>query len=169
MSSTSKGIIGGEVEGQLAILAAGPAFLRELLSAIPAEFVRERRKQGKWTIHEHAVHLTMVDDVMIPRLVAFREQASPQIVPYQPGPDEEEGSMLRLDLAERLDRFDRTRAALIDAFSALARTDWDKRARHPQYIEYSPRIMLRHLLMHDHLHCYRIEELWLTPEAILNG
>lgn len=40
-------------------------------------------------------------------------------------------------------------------------------ARHPEYTLYTPYVMLRHMMMHDYLHMYRIEELWLTrPEYL---
>ena len=44
---------------------------------------------------------------------------------------------------------------------------WIKEAEHPEYHIYTPYIMLRHRLMHDHFHMYRIEELWLTNEEYL--
>ena len=37
--------------------------------------------------------------------------------------------------------------------------DWDKLAIHPEYKTYTPYIMLRHLLMHDHNHLYKIEDM----------
>ncbi|MGI8905135.1 MAG: DinB family protein [Candidatus Sumerlaeaceae bacterium] len=145
-----------------------PSFLRELLSNIPAEMLKQARKPGKWTIHEHAVHMTMVDDIMIPRLEAFRSQAEPKIVPYNPSEAEKAGSLLEMELNARLDCFDDSRERLIDAFSLLNPADYDKHADHPEYREYTPRVMLRHLMMHDYLHCYRIEELWLTRDERLN-
>jgi hypothetical protein len=109
----------------------------------------------------------MVDDIMVPRLEAFRTQQQPKIVPYIPSEAEETGSLLDMDLTKRLDHFDASRTRLIQAFNALAPADWDKRAEHPEYVEYTPKFMLRHLLMHDYLHCYRIEELWLTRDEYL--
>ena len=44
---------------------------------------------------------------------------------------------------------------------------WTRKAKHKEYIEYTPYIMLRHILMHDHFHMYRIEELWLTTDEFL--
>lgn len=149
-------------------LAMGPTFLRELLSEIPEQLYKQQRKAGKWTIHEHAIHLTMVDDIMIPRLVAFRKESNPKIVPYNPSKEESAGSLLDMDLSKRLDSFDESRTRLIEAFAALEPGDYNKRAEHPEYTEYTPKIMLRHLMMHDHLHCYRIEELWLTRDEALN-
>ena len=44
---------------------------------------------------------------------------------------------------------------------------WDKNATHPEYGIYTPEIMIRHIMIHDYLHMYRIEELWLTKPEYL--
>jgi hypothetical protein len=41
---------------------------------------------------------------------------------------------------------------------------WKNRARHPEYDEYTPYIMARHVLLHDNLHMYRMEELWMARD-----
>lgn len=156
-------------EPELAALASGPAFLRDLLSQIPADLLKKPRKPGKWTIHEHAVHLTVIDDVMIGRLGLFRARPRPSIVPYQPGEGVAAVDLFAMDLTQRLEIFEQSRPRLVDAFRALAPADWQKQADHPEYIIYTPRIMLRHLVMHEHLHGYRIEELWLTKDELLLG
>lgn len=150
---------------KLAILAVGPALLRDLLREIPTDLHKAARKPGKWTIHEHAVHLTMIDEIMIGRLDLFRRQEQPVITPYQPGKDEEAGSLLEMNLEDRLAGFDGSRARLIVAFEKLTPAEWEREATHPEYVRFTPGIMLRHLMMHDHHHLYRIEELWLTRDA----
>ncbi|MDA0195055.1 MAG: hypothetical protein O2951_08420 [Bacteroidetes bacterium] len=44
---------------------------------------------------------------------------------------------------------------------------WSKTAVHPEFNKYSHYILLRHAMMHDHFHMYRIEELWLTKDEYL--
>ena len=44
---------------------------------------------------------------------------------------------------------------------------WQKTATHPEYELYSMYILVRHILMHDHWHMFRMEELWLTRDAYL--
>jgi hypothetical protein len=44
---------------------------------------------------------------------------------------------------------------------------WQKTGRHPEYTLYSLYILARHILMHDHWHMYRMEELWLTRDEYL--
>jgi len=149
-------------------LANGPTFVRELLSEIPQEMLKVQRIPGKWTIHEHAVHMTMVDDIMIARLQMFRDSGQPEIVPYFPDKLEKENSLLDLDLQERLTYFDEARGRFVEALKSLPAEVETRRAKHPEYLEYTPRIMMRHVMMHDFLHCYRIEQLWLTRDEYLN-
>jgi hypothetical protein len=40
----------------------------------------------------------------------------------------------------------------------------EKSAGHEECSEYTLYIMLRHTLTHDHVHIYRMEELWLTQD-----
>lgn len=156
-----------DVETKLTMLGAAPAFLRELLAEVPAERLKAQLMAGKWTIHEHAVHLTMVDDIMTARLEKFRSEIAPVFHSYMPSVDEEAGALLKMDLQERLAGFEASRARLVEAFRALAPADWTKVAVHPEYLTYTPQFMLRHLVMHDHLHMYRIEELWQTRDEYL--
>ena len=62
-------------------------------------------------------------------------------------------------------------AALVStARFSTARADagtWQKTATHPEYAQYSFYILVRHILMHDHWHMYRMEELWLTRDEYL--
>jgi len=42
-----------------------------------------------------------------------------------------------------------------------------KETSRPEYENYSLFILVRHILMHNHWHMYRMEELWLTRDAYL--
>jgi hypothetical protein len=58
-------------------------------------------------------------------------------------------------------------AASLDGFIArkeLSVEDWQRTAEHEEYSHYSVRIMFRHLLTHEMLHAYRIEELLLKKD-----
>jgi hypothetical protein len=41
----------------------------------------------------------------------------------------------------------------------------DKSATHPQYIFYSIRTLVSHMLFHEYRHMYRIVELWLIKKV----
>ena len=81
-----------------------------------------------------------------------------------PTPEEEAGSYLDLDLDERLDAYVRERAALVERLKTLSADEWQKTAEHEAFDHYSVFIMFRHLLNHEMLHAYRIEELLLKKD-----
>jgi len=81
-----------------------------------------------------------------------------------PTPEEEAGSYLDLDLDERLDAYVRERAALVKRLMKLSPDEWQKTAEHEAFDHYSVFIMFRHLLNHEMLHAYRIEELLLKKD-----
>jgi hypothetical protein len=81
-----------------------------------------------------------------------------------PSPEEESGALLSVDLDEALDQYVRERAGLVERLKELSVEDWQRTAEHEEYSHYSVLIMFRHLLMHEMLHAYRIEELMLKKD-----
>jgi hypothetical protein len=75
--------------------------------------------------------------------------------------EDEAGAMLEIDLDASLDRYVRERAALVQRLETLSPDEWQKTAVHEAFDHYSVFIMFRHLLNHEMLHAYRIEELLL--------
>ena len=55
--------------------------------------------------------------------------------------------------------FFNVRQKTIELAKSLTEEDWSKEAVHPEYEKYTPYIMIRHLLMHDHNHLYKIEDM----------
>lgn len=141
-------------------LEALPALLRHLVETVPAERLAARRIPGKWTIHEHVCHLTSIHPVMFERLKLFQEQESPVIEPS-------EGLLPPESIGAALDRFAADRAKLVALGRQLPPPVLIRRARHPEYDVYTPFHLFRHVLMHDHVHLYRIEELAFTRDAWL--
>ena len=72
--------------------------------------------------------------------------------------------MLEIDLDESLERYVRERAALVNRLKKLSPDEWRKTAEHEAFDHYSVWIMFRHLLNHEMLHAYRIEELLLKKD-----
>jgi len=72
--------------------------------------------------------------------------------------------MLDIDLDESLDRYVRERADLVERLKKLSPDEWQKTAEHEAFDHYSVWIMFRHLLNHEMLHAYRIEELLLKKD-----
>jgi hypothetical protein len=117
-----------------------------------------RPAPGMWSAHEHAVHLAMVDPIMIRRLDYMLSEPSPHIKSYEPSRDEEEGALLKLDLDAEMDRYERQRAEFIERLRELTAEQWQITAEHDEYSHYGVFIMARHIALHDLHHAYKIEE-----------
>ena len=97
----------------------------------------------------------------------------PEIRSYDPGRDDPEDALLKLDLEASLRRFADDRARLVARLRPLTTAQWQRTARHAEYNAYSIFIMFRHLALHDFDHAYRIEELllrkdWPSPDLDLS-
>jgi uncharacterized damage-inducible protein DinB len=149
-------------------LEKAPGLLRNLLADVPADLLKKRRIPGKWTIHEHACHVATVDrELMLPRWQKFESEPRPKFV-FFAGETISPDHYLNMDLNESLATFAAARAELLAAARAVADpTFWSREADHPEYTLYTPAVMLRHVMMHDHLHMYRIEELLITRDDYL--
>jgi hypothetical protein len=90
--------------------------------------------------------------------------------PYIPGADEAEPETPpRMEMADAMDQFAEYRKRQVTCLENVDINDeiWRRTATHPEYETYTLYILTRHLLMHDHWHMYRMEELWLTRDAYL--
>ena len=155
------------IETKLEILARAPDLLEELLSEIPTKILKERRIFGKWSIHEHAVHLPEAQEMIIKRFNRFKKEKNPVFQPYLPGNTVSDDYLIDLDLTTSLDKFRKGRKEMVSLLKTFSQDDWNNEGRHPEYKMINARLWIRHVLMHDHFHMYRIEELWLTTEKYL--
>ncbi|MGH2373921.1 MAG: DinB family protein [Candidatus Methylomirabilaceae bacterium] len=126
--------------------------------------VKRRPPSGKWSIHEHACHLAEVHPLFFRRLDLMLSQDNPAIKSYDPGRDDPEDALLRVDLDEALHRFKRDRSRLVERLRQLRPEDWARTAQHDEYNSYSVFTMFRHVALHDLFHGYRIEELLLRKD-----
>ena len=156
-----------EIEDILHDLEKSPGLLESLLSGIPVALRKKRRSKGKWSIHEHACHIVDVQPMLIQRFNQFKDEENPVFQPYLPGQTVSADHLLEMDLEERLPAFADLRQELIHLVRGFSQEEWEKNGIHDEYEKYTPRILLRHVLMHDFFHMYRIEELWLTRDAYL--
>jgi hypothetical protein len=81
---------------------------------------------------------------------------------YQPGRDEPDDALLKMDLERSLNQFVDDRRKLVARIERLTPEEWTIAAEHEEYRLYSVFIMFRHVALHDFLHAYRIEELLLA-------
>jgi hypothetical protein len=131
---------------------------------VPPSILKRRPAPSRWSAHEHACHLAHVHSLFFDRLDAMLAEPEPFIGGYQPGEQDADDMLLRLDLEDSLARYVADRARLVSRLRTLSDADWARSARHEEYRTYSVLIMFRHVALHDFLHGYRIEELLLRPD-----
>jgi len=142
----------------------GPALVVPLVRQANQAILKQRPAPGEWSIHENACHLAEVHPLFFRRLDLMLSETNPEIKGYDPGRDEPEDALLKLDLDDSLRRFADDRAQLVARLRTLRPADWMRTARHEEYNAYSIFIMFRHLALHDFDHAYRIEELLLQKD-----
>ncbi len=155
------------IDTKLKVLAEAPGLLEDLLAEVPVELLKERRIKGKWSIHEHAVHLPEAQTMIIERFKRFQREKNPEFIPYLPGDTVSDDYLIDLDLQASLKKFRIGRKKMIDLLKDFSVEDWTNEGKHPEYNQINPLLWLRHVMMHDHFHMYRIEELWLTTSDYL--
>lgn len=154
------------IEATLAGLRQSPPILAGLVGAIPADKLHVRRGEGVWTIAEHVAHLADVQPMLAGRVQRILNEDTPEFVPFFPG-EEEADPAPSMSMDQALAAFAEGRQSILRLLDGLDEQAWSRQAQHPEYERYSLGILVRHILMHDHWHMYRVEELWLTRDAYL--
>jgi hypothetical protein len=156
-----------EIQAILSSLSGSPAILEGLLLSIPTDALQQKRGQGFWSLHEHAAHLADVQPMILERLRRIISEEMAEFVPFIPGEDETAGPPALPSVEMILTRFRSVREEQIELLGKAGKSVWEKCAIHPEYDQYGLLILARHILMHDHWHMYRMEELWLTKDEFL--
>ncbi len=141
--------------------------LSAFVATIPTEKRDLCRGEGFWTINEHVSHLAEVQPMLLERLQRFMDEVAPAFVPFVPDSDTDESEPIVLETAAALKQFADYRQRQLDLLARVESSTWQKTATHPEYAHYSFYILVRHILMHDYWHMYRMEELWLTHDGFL--
>ena len=142
----------------LAQLPRGPGTLRAVVADVPPADLRRRPRPEKWSAHEHASHLALVEPLWAARLERILAEDVPTIVSYEPDADEPPDRLLGMDLGAALDAYERGRRALMARLATLGPADWERGAVNTAHARYSLFLMCRHAALHDMLHAYRVEE-----------
>ena len=148
----------------IATLENAPGIIVPLIREVPPRYLTRRPSPTKWSVHEHACHISTSDEPFLARLDLMLSAPAPYIRTMLPSPEEEAGALLSVDLDEALDLYVRERTRLVKRLRELSEEDWRRTAEHEEYSHYSVLIMFRHLLIHEMLHAYRIEELLLKRD-----
>lgn len=149
-------------------LRRSPAILSSFVGTMPEARLDIRRGNGFWTIAEHVSHLAQVQPMLLDRILRFFDEERPVFTPYFPGEnDDEPDTPKRMPMPDALDQFLKYRNDQVAKLELATEEHWQRTGGHPEYDHYSLYILVRHILMHDHWHMYRMEELWLTKDAYL--
>ncbi len=148
----------------IAALEMAPGVIIPLIREVPPQTLKRRPSPAKWSAYEHACHLSQSDVLFRDRLDLILSTPAPHIKSVENSPEDEAGALLDVDLDESLERYVRERAALVERLKKLSPDEWQKTAVHEAFDHYSVFIMFRHLLNHEMLHAYRIEELLLKKD-----
>lgn len=148
----------------ISALSTAPGVIIPLIREVPQQILKRRPGPGKWSAYENAVHLSQSDVAFRARLDLILSEPEPFIKTIENSAQDEAGAMLEVDLDESLDRYVRERASLVERLKELSPDEWQKTAVHEAFDHYSVFIMFRHLLNHEMLHAYRIEELLLKKD-----
>ncbi len=153
-------------------LEDSPIILKGLAEEISLEHLHVRRKQSFWSVAEHIVHLAEVQPMILERLQRIKKEEVAEFIPFIPGKQEqppEENNAPSMTVPEAVLAFASVRIEQVTLLKSLDAAGWAKQAVHPEYAKYGMAILARHILMHDHWHMYRVEELWLTHDEFLTN
>ena len=148
----------------ISALETAPGVIIPLIREVPPQILKRRPSPAKWSAYEHACHLSQSDASFRARLDLILSTTEPFIKSIENSPEDEGGALLEIDLDESLARYVRERASLIERLKKLSPDEWQKTAEHEAFDHYSVWIMFRHVLNHEMLHAYRIEELLLKND-----
>ncbi|HET6959929.1 MAG TPA: DinB family protein [Vicinamibacterales bacterium] len=145
-------------------LERAPDLVIPLVREVPQAILKRRPAPRKWSAHEHACHLAYVHQLFFERLDLMLASPAPVITPYQPGEQDADDLLLKMNLDDSFERFASDRVRLVERLRRLSAAEWARAAEHGEYSHYSVFIMFRHLALHDFFHAYRIEELLLKKD-----
>jgi hypothetical protein len=130
--------------------------------------VMKRRDENYWSIYDHIKHLALTQIMLYKRVEKFINEDTPSIVPFLP----EEKAALEEDNSKPISvlmrSYEKWRKKQIELIRATEGEIWDKEALHPEYEKYTFEILIRHILLHDSFHMYRMEEIWILRDGFLS-
>ena len=148
----------------ISALDAAPGVIIPLIREVPPQTLKRRPSPTKWSAYEHACHLSQSDAPFLARLDLILSTPTPFIKSIENSAEDEAGALLDIDLDASLQRYSTERTSLVERLKTLSPDEWQKPAVHEAFDHYSVFIMFRHVLNHEMLHAYRIEELLLKKD-----
>jgi hypothetical protein len=148
-------------------LELNAVIFENFVKQIPESGLHRTRGEGFWTVYQHVFHLALVQPAMFKRFKMFKTEGKPVIVPYNPFEGEEDKAPKIRPVDEIVQSFKDWRKKQVEVIRSCDDSVWEKQGVHPEYDLYTMEIVIRHVLMHDGFHMYRMEELWLAKDEVL--
>ena len=83
-------------------LERAPGIVVPLVREVRPVVLKRRPAPKKWSVHEHACHLTSVHRLFSDRLEQILSSPAPVIAPYDPGQSDPDDLLLGMDLEDSL-------------------------------------------------------------------
>ena len=147
-------------------LSNNKSILKQFVSVISENDIHKRIKDF-WTIYEHIDHLVMTQKIYLIRIQQFIVEDNPIMKPYIPE-DKPTVEDAKKSAKELVEEFIKLRDLIIGLVRKAKRNVWQKNGVHPEYLKYSLEILVRHILLHDSFHMWRMEELWIEKEELIH-
>ncbi len=137
--------------------------LRSFISNMSRDEIMYRVKDF-WTIYQHVEHLAESQRVILDRINLFLSEEKPVIKPYGPNGKLTAAS---LPISSHVEEFEKLRNQQIVLIKNAGEEVWKKSGEHPEFKKYSFDILVRHALLHDGFHMWRMEELWIKKDNLI--
>lgn len=139
------------------------AILKQFVERMAEQEINKRIKDY-WTIYEHFDHLVVCQKLYLERLGYFINEEHPVMKPYTP---EDKPNVGKATIEELINEFCKCRDKQIRIIKNAKKDVWERTGSHLEYSKYSFEILIRHMIFHDSYHFYRMEELWIEKEELI--
>ena len=154
-------------ERLIGAITSAPDLLEGFMAGLSHQQVDRVRAPGLWSVREHLVHLADLQQLYVERIVAFRDNERPVMVPWDPAA-EDAARRTGTPPREALDRFCSFRERQVELLCSLDDAVWEREAVHPEFERYTLEFLLvHHIVAHDGFHLYRMAELAFVRSDVL--
>ncbi len=142
-------------------LRAHPDEIHRLTDGLTEVQLKERPSDGKWSLHELAMHVCEAQDVFIERLARMLTEDNPQLSSYEPDEARQSGLYFAEHFGNRLKEFEVQRSTLASLLQTLTKEQWLLEAAHPEFKHYTVQTSMESLMRHEEHHLYQMYNVFL--------
>jgi hypothetical protein len=128
--------------------------LQSLTEGLTPELLKERPGDGRWSLHEIAMHIVETQDVFGERIARMLVEERPVITPFSPDAARREGSYGKRDFTEGMTSLGRQRHNLLTLLGSLRDEQWRLEGEHPEIRHYSVERCMESFMRHEEHHLY---------------